>query len=432
MTPAVLSELERRYRVPGWRTICWLIIVVIAAFIGWVAVAQVDEVAVATGEVVPRGQVKLIQHLEGGIVREIMVADGDQVKAGDPLVRLELARADSNAEELRIRIEGLQLVRTRLQAEAEGRNAVDFDPELARRHPAIVATEHDTFTAHLARQGARMAALESELRQRELDLSELQARQRALSNDLALAREKLAISTLLIEKSLTPKLEHIQLQRDVQELQGQLATIQPALPRAEAAIAAARDRLREEELNARSAALVDLSNVEREVSRLTELRSQADEQVGRTTIRAPIDGVVKNLSTNTIGGVVGAGDAIMEIVPTDEALVIQAQLKPSDRGYVREGQPALVKITAYDFIQYGGLPGKVLQIAADSNRDADGNAYFKLLVETDRGYLEAGTEKLVITPGMEATVDIQTGTRSVLAFLLKPFLRLRLEAFRER
>ena len=432
MPPAVLSELEKRYRIPGWRTVAWLVVAIIAAFLGWVAVAQVDEVAVAAGEVVPQGQVKVIQHLEGGIVREIMVADGDAVKSGDPLVRLELSRADSNAEELRIRIEGLQLVRTRLMAEAKGRETVNFDPDLAARHPDILRTERDSFQANQARQRARIAALESELRQRQLDLNELQARQRALGNDLALARDKLALSDRLIEKNLTPKLEHIQLQRDVQELQGQLATIQPALPRAEAAIAAARDRLREEELNAQSAALVDLSTVEREISRLNELRSQADEQVDRTTIRAPIDGVVKNLRFNTIGGVVGAADPIMEIVPTDDALVIQAQLKPSDRGYVREGQPALVKITAFDFIQYGGLTGKVLQIAADSNRDADGNAYFKLLVETERGYLEAGTERLSITPGMEATVDIQTGTRSVLAFLLKPFLRLRLEAFRER
>lgn len=431
MQPA-LAELERRYRIPGWRTVAWLVMATLIALCAWIAVAQVDEVAVAIGEVVPQGKVKTVQHLEGGIVREILVAEGDAVEADAALVRLELSRSEGNADELRIRIGGLQLVRTRLRAEAEGAASVDFPADLAERYPDIVATELDTFQAHQQRQRARVAALEAELRQRQLDLTELRARQRALRNDLALARDKLEISTKLIEKNLTPKLEHIQLQRDVQELQGALGTIRPALPRAEAAIAAAEDRLREESLNARSATLADLSTVEREIARLDELLSKADEQALRTTIRSPIAGVVKNLRTNTIGGVVAPGEVIMEIVPTDDALVIQAQLRPADRGYVREGQPALVKITAYDFIQYGGLEGQVQQIAADSNRDQSGNAYFQVIVETDRGFLEAGTEKLPISAGMEATVDIQTGTRSVLAFLLKPFLRLRLEAFRER
>jgi adhesin transport system membrane fusion protein len=429
---APLEELERRYRVPGWRAVAWLAILTLCGFVAWVAVARVDEVAVATGEVVPQGHVKLIQHLEGGIVRELLVRDGAAVAAGDPLVQLELAPSEANADELRVRIEGLQLVRARLKSEIDGAGEVRFPAELADRHPDIVGVERQSFVARRSQLESRIAALESELRQRQLDLSELQARQRALGNDLALARDKLTLSERLIEKSLTPKMEHIQLQREVEELEGALATIRPALPRAEAAIAAARDRRREAELEARSTALQDLSNVEREISRLAELRAQADAKVLRTTIRSPIAGVVKNLRYNTIGGVIGAGDVIMEIVPSDDALVIQAQLLPADRGYVRTGQPALVKITAYDFIQYGGLSGQVQRIAADSSRSPDGAAYFEVIVETERGWLAAGEERLPITAGMEATVDIRTGTRSMLAFLLKPFLRLQQEAFRER
>lgn len=218
----------------------------------------------------------------------------------------------------------------------------------------------------------------------------------------------------------------------VEKLQGELNTIAQSIPRAEAGIAEARERMNELTLGRQSEAYEELGRVEIEIARTRELLERADDQVSRTVIRSPIDGVVKNLNYNTVGGVIRPGEPIMDIVPIDERLVIEARLHPIDRGYVQEGQQARVKISTYDFIRYGGLNGEVVAIAPDSTVDGDGNPFFRVVVETDRAYLGDEPGQFPITPGMQATVDIHTGERSVLNYLLRPVLKLRHEAFRER
>lgn len=426
-----IAQLERKSRARGWRLFSLLIILLLSGFAAWAATARLDEVAVAPGEVKPQGNVKTIQHLEGGIVDDILVREGDIVTEGQPLLKIGLAPSQANRDELFYRIDGLQLTIARLRA-LSNNSELAFPEDAAERHPELVATEREAYESRLRQYRSQQSVLRSQLRQRQAELAELNSKRRALDGNLAVQREKLKISAGLLEKQLTPKIEHLQLESEVTDLEGKLDTTIKAIPRVNASIAEARERLNEEELRFRSEASEELAKTEQEIGRLRELLSEATDQQLRATIRSPIAGVVKNNKANTLGGVIRPGEPIMEIVPLDETLVIEARLSPIDRGYVEVGQKAQVKITAYDFFQYGSLDGRVIQIGADANRLPDGEPYFEVVVQTSSSYTDKSGAVLPITPGMQAAVDIHTGERSVMTYLLKPFLRLKQEGFRER
>jgi adhesin transport system membrane fusion protein len=433
-----LDDLVVRYPLPPWRHAAWLAAGLIVAAIAWAAAARVEEVAVAPGEVVPQGKVKVIQHLEGGIVEAIFVAEGDRVAAGTPLLRLNLATAGVNRAELQARLDRETMRRARLKAETAAQPAQSpavlvLPDDAAGRQPAIAAAEQKAFEARRRELASATAVLQEQLRQRALAVDELEAKRRATAANLALARERLKLSDSLLAEGLTARLEHLKLQAEVAALDGELAQLQPALPRARAAVTEIEQRLRETEARFRRDANEQLTDSEEQIARLGELLAQATDQGARAEIRSPIDGVVKKLRYNTLGGVVASGDPIMEIVPTEERLVVAARLNPADRGYVHAGQAATVKVTTYDFVRYGGLAGRVVHVAPDSSADAkSGAAYFEVVVETGDAELAGPAGPLPITPGMQATVDITTGDRSVLSYLVQPVLKLRHEAFRER
>lgn len=430
-----LDQLLRRHPLPPWRRAAWLIGLAIVAFVAWAAVARVEEVAVAPGEVVPQGKVKVIQHLEGGIIEAILVAEGDRVAAGTPLVRLNLATAGVNRAELQARLDRELMRRARLLADSAAvpPATLALPAEAARRQPAIAQAEQKVHETRRRELQAAVAVLQEQLRQRALAVEELEAKRRTTTANLALSRERLQLSESLLSERLTARLDHLKLQAEVEALEGELAQLSPAIPRARAAVAEVEQRLKEADVRFRRDANDQLGEAEEQIARLTELLAEASEQGARSEIRSPIDGVVKKLRYNTIGGVVASGDPIMEIVPTEERLVVAARLSPVDRGYVHAGQPATVKVTTYDFVRYGGLAGEVVAVAPDSSTDAKtGAAYFEVIVRTDHGHLDTAGRRLPITPGMQAMVDITTGERTVLTYLVQPVLKLRHEAFRER
>ena len=429
-----LDALIARHPLPTWRREAWVVAALVAAAVFWSFVARVDEVVVAPGEVVPAGKVKVIQHLEGGIVEQIYVAEGDIVHAGDPLVRLDLATAGVNRNELLARLDREVLRRARLLAElAPAPVALTLPKDAAARHPEMAQAEQKAFEARHRELAATVAALQEQVRQRELAVQELEAKRRVTGVNLGLAQERLQLSQSLLSEGLMAKMEHLKLQSEVESLQGELAGLGPALPRARAAVAEAEGRLREADGRFRREANDNLSDAEEQTARLTELLATATDQGARAEIKSPITGVVKRLRYNTIGGVVSPGDPIMEIVPTQDKLVIAAHLAPADRGYVHRGQGALVKVTTYDYIRYGGLEGRVIHVAPDSSTDAKNSAtYFEVIVETEQAALGTADRPLPISAGMQAVVDIHTGNRSVANYLLTPVLKLRHEAFRER
>ena len=492
-----LDALTMSHPLPTWRIAAWPIVMLIVAFLAWANFAHLEEVAVATGEVVPQGKVRVIQHLEGGIVERIYVREGDMIREGSPVIQLNLATGGVNRNELLVRLDAQNLIKARLEAQAK-EIPLTFPEDIAPRHPAMVEAQRKTYDAALRelesslkvfeqqklQKGLEVKELESkrgnlqtrrneitssagalrqQVRQKELEVQELESKRRSTATNLNLARERFKMSQSLVSQGLVPKMEHLKLEAEVQSLEGDLNNLDSSIPRARAAVGEAEGKLKidlesvdgdlrnleasipralaavneieqktqGEKSKFRRTAEEALGETEQAIARIGTLLAEATEQKGRSEIKSPIDGVVKNLRYNTIGGVVRPGDPIMEIVPTAESLVIDARLNPTDRGYVEEGQKAVVKISTYDFVRYGGLDGQVILVAPDSSTDKSGNIYFQVIVKTDKIYLGDAEGKLPITPGMQATVDIRTGQKSVIDYLVKPVLKLRHEAFRD-
>ena len=426
-----LENLLDSHPLPSWRPVAWPVMIMLASGIIWANFSELDEVAVASGEVVPKGKVKLIQHLEGGIIQEIHIAEGDTVKVGQTLIRLNLATSGVNREELLVRLDSQMLVQARLQAETQG-GGLKFPDEAGARRPRQVVAQRQSYKARKRELNSIISVQKNQVRQRELEVLEFESKRRSIDRNLSLAHERLKMSAELLADGLTPKIEHLQLKAEVEILEGETNTLGPSIRRARAAVAEARGRVREESIRFRREAQDELVKTEQAIGRITELLIEATEQGGRAEIKSPIDGVVKNMRYNTIGGVVSPGEVIMEIVPTGDTLVIDAKVNPTDRAYITKGQRTVVKISAYDYSRYGGLDGIVSMVAPDSSTDESGNPYFRVLVETDKTYLGDMEGDLPIMPGMQATIDIHTGKRTVIDFLIKPVLKLRHEAFRER
>jgi adhesin transport system membrane fusion protein len=426
-----LDSLLADNPLPSWRALAWPAMIIIAVAVGWSAVAELDEVAVSTGEVVPLGRIKVVQHLEGGIIKEIYVREGDTVKENQPLMLLDLASTGANREELRARLDGLLLIAARVEAEANGKTP-DFPADIAGRQPAVLAAQRQTFEARKRELDSTLNVMREQVRQRELEIRELDSKRKASSRNLELAKQRLKMSASLLGSGLTARVEHLKLEAEVESLEGEVQTLTSSLPRAQAALSESQQRQRELEVKFRREAQDEFGKTEVEISRVRELLSKATEQSVRTEVRSPNDGIVKNMKFNTLGGVIRPGDPIMEIVPTGDNLVVESKLNPTDRGYVESGQRALIKISTYDYARYGGLEGEVILVAPDSTTDQQGNVYFRVVVHPDKTYLGRRPGELPITPGMQATVDIHTGTKSVMEYMVKPVLKLRHEAFRER
>lgn len=432
MSGTRLDTLLDNHPMPSWRRLAWPVMIMLALTLIWANFSKLEEVTVTEGEVIPLGDVKTIQHLEGGIVKEIHVTDGNVVSEGAPLVLLDLATSGVNREELQVRLDGQNLLKARLEAEALGKNIIDFPEEAAKRRPEQVIAQRQNFEARRRQLASVISVLAQAVKQRRQEVKELQAQLSSVNKNLQLAEKRFEMSKNLLKDGLTPEMEHLQLEAEVESLLGEAQSLVPSIPRSKSAVNEAEGRVNDERNRFRSAARDELVKTEQAIGRIQELLASADEQGLRAMIRSPINGVIQNMKYNTIGGVVRPGEPIMEIVPTGASLVIDAKLNPSDRAFVAVGQPVVVKLSTYDFARFGGLDGKVTMVAPDTSIDETGEPYFRIFVTTDKTYLGDDPALYQITPGMQATVDIHTGEKSVMEFLVKPVLKLKNEAFRER
>jgi len=428
---ARLDALLTHHPLPSWRMFAWPVMVMLTAAFIWAYFAELDEVAVADGEVVPQGNIKVIQHLEGGIVADLYVEEGDTVRVDQSLLLLDLASGGTNKEELQVRLDSDLLVQARLQAEASGK-APNFPADLVKRRPTLVASQRQAYEARRRELASTLRVMQEQVKQKELETKELEAKRKAVIRNYNLARERLKISQSLLSEGLTARIEHLELEAEVESLDGEMKSLEPSIPKAKAAVEEARQRLQEGEIRFRREAQDELGKTGQSIARIQELLTKATEQGLRADIKSPIAGVVKNLKYNTIGGVIRPGEPILEIVPTGANLVIEAKLNPTERGFIHEGQDAVVKVSSYDYARYGGLDGEVIRVGADSSTDEEGTPYFRVVVRTDKNYLGESEGQLPITPGMQATVDIHTGKKSVMDYLIRPVLKMKHEAFRER
>lgn len=427
-----LDAIVERHPVPGWRLVAWAVMALLAAGLIWASQAELDVVTTAEGGVVPQGQLRVIQHLEGGIVEQIFVARDQAVAAGQPLLRLNLGAGGLSGQEMLIRRDALILKQARLEAEASGAPLV-LPEEAAARQPDLAEAERAAYTSRAQALDETLGVLANQASQRRSEIAEFEAQLASVRENLRLAGAELERSRPLVARNLITRADFTALERDVESLDGQRRILTASLARARAALAEARDRQEQAVSEARSKANEELSGVRADIARVGEQMTRASDQERRTEIVSPIDGIVKNMRVFTIGGVVRPGEPIMEVVPTDDRLVVEARVSPVDIAYVEIGQRAVVKLIAFDFMRYGGLDGTVTGIAADADQDQQTGAhYFRVIVETDRADFEVEGATRGIIPGMQATADIHIGTKSVLDYMIQPVLKLRHEAFRER
>ncbi|MDF1750874.1 MAG: HlyD family type I secretion periplasmic adaptor subunit [Alphaproteobacteria bacterium] len=428
-----LDALRASVKTGSSRFAIWGPCVLLAIFFAWASLAELDEVSVAIGEVIPGQHTQFVQHLEGGVIESILVQEGDHVTAGQALMQLNLAGVGINRQELKVRLDGLYLAKARLTSEAQGGDSPpDFPADIKESRPEMVEAELRSFEARRRDLKSSLSVLDERSQQRRLEIAELEAHTNSVRRDLALVQQRLQMSAELLKEGLTPKMEHVQIEGEVEKLKGELSVLQQSVPRAQSALSeidAERTRVTEQY---RRQALEELVSIETRIAELNETLATATDQALRAEIKSPIDGIIKDLRTNTIGGVIRPGEPIAEIVPISNDLEIQAKLDPKDRGFVTAGQRAVVKITTYDYARYGGLEGVVERVSASTSIGPQGQTYYEVVVRTDKTYLGTQEGDFPITPGMEATVDIHTGTRTVLDYMVKPVLKLQHEAFRER
>lgn len=428
-----LNDMIKAKKKSAWLYPSRFIVLLLIGLGYWSQVTVIDEVATASGKVVPQGKVKTVQHLEGGIIKELNVYEGQHVNAGDPLMSLTLGVGKLNRKELQTELDGYRLMEARLVAETKGGKSIKFPSESSKRRPQIASREKTTFDARKSELAGQLSVIRKQIKQKELAIESLRTKRSAASNKLDFSEENQGLAEDAMNRGMGMRSEYLRLSGDVENLLGEIRTIDAEIPAAHADIEEARARLKEATLIYKSKSSEQLSKVSRQISRIEKVLNEANEQQGRTVIRAPIEGTIKNLKYTNIDAVVRPGEAIMELVPARDSLVVEAQLSPTDRGYVQLGLPAKIKVSAYDFVRYGALPGRVIQIAPDTDKTDDGVPYYRVIISTDRTYLGDGTKtRLPITTGMQTQVDIVTGRRSVLEFFLRPLLRLKDEAFRER
>jgi len=407
------------------------VIIVWAGLIIWASFATLDEVTRGDGKVIPSSDIQKISSLEGGIVDEYFVREGDEVKAGDLLVRLRDVAAASDLGANEARYLGLLATVTRLQAEAEGKMP-EFPEEVINGAPQSVTEEMNAYRANKDKIQGQILVIEQQRSQRREELNELQVRASDLRGQLNLAKEEKAMVEPLVAKGSAPRMELLQLDRQIKERQTELNGVLTAIPRAKAAISEAEARIEDIKSSARAQAQTELSAKLVEMNSIKETLAGLQDRKQRTEIVSPVNGYVKELKVYTVGGVVQPGQDFIEIVPKDDQLLVEARIRPKDIAFIYPDQPAVVKITAYDFSIYGGLDGNVVAISPDAITDEEGNSFYLVRVQTQENSLKRKGEVLPIIPGMVASVDILTGEKTVLEYLLKPFIKTLDNAMNER
>lgn len=398
-----------------------LIGVLIGLFVLWAVFTRVDEVASATGQVIPSGYVQSVQHLEGGIVKDILVRDGDMVEAGQALIRLDDTSAGADLGQMQARKASLEAQATRLRRFTGSNSSGALDDE----EKAILASMED------ARERQR-SVLNDQIAQKEKELKGLTASRMALEKNVALMQKENRIRQNLASKGYGSQLSALTSERELNQLQGQLGEATNQENAAKDAIQEAQNRLESLNADLKQEAMKNLGQVEAELAELEQTMEKYEHTANRTVITAPVRGVVKGLSVHTIGAVIEQGKVLMEIVPIEEELMVEALVQPSDIGHLKPGQKVSVKLSAYDYSRYGSVPGVLENVSATTFQNQEGQSFYKARIKLDRAYAGKEAGRNPILPGMTLQADIITGDKSVMQYLLKPIHTAVESAFHER
>ncbi|WP_133405500.1 HlyD family type I secretion periplasmic adaptor subunit [Parashewanella tropica] len=432
------------------RLIIWSLAAMMFCFLVWSYFSELDQVTTGVGKVIPSSQVQIIQSLDGGILQEMHVREGMLVTKGQALARIDDTRFRSDFAQQEQEELGLKANLIRLQAELDSLQVSNLDTDwrkqvnimlkpmvftedLTQKEPELVARQQEEYTGRLKNLKNQVEILARQIQQRQQEMQELSSKIKTLSTSYQLLTRELELTKPLAEKGIVPEVELLKLERGVNDMQGELAGLRILRPKIKAALDEAILKRREAVFVFAAENRSKINEWQTKLSRITEAQVGAKDKVSKAVITSPVNGTIKTVHINTLGGVVQPGVDIIEIVPSEDQLLIEAKVSPKDIAFIHPGLPAVVKVTAYDFARYGGLNGTVEHISADTTQDEEGNSFYVIRVRTkDSNLTKQDGTLMPIIPGMLTSVDVITGQRSILEYILNPILRARDSALRER
>jgi len=407
----------------------WL--VTIFLFIGWAYFASIDEITRGSGKAIPYGQNQVIQNLEGGIVESILIHEGQVVKKGDVILKINNAKSQSTSQTNMMKYDELIAKQLRLHAEANGlkfKSLKTDDKELKKQ---IILAKR-LYLSNKIEMIAKDNSIVQQIDQKKQALVEAKAKIHSLKKSLEYVTEEISMTAPMVEEGVKSKVDFLKLKREANGIVNDIEAASLSLPRLQSAIEEYKNKRIESKQEFINKAKKELNEVSAEISRLKTQQIAFSDQVKRTMVRSPVDGIVQKLFVNTVGGVIKPGADLVEIVPTDTKLYLEIKIKPKDIAFIHPGAEAKVKISAYDYAIHGGLTGHVTNISPDTITDKKGKTFYLIYIETDKNYLGTEAHPLKIIPGMTANVDIVTGRKTVLQYILKPILKSKSYVFSER
>ena len=415
---AAVVQRSPRYLV----TILVIMALAITSGVIWMSIAEIDIVVRGSGKVIPSSQLQVIQSLEGGVVSEILVREGDIVDTNQPLIKISDIAFASSYEENRVHYLELRARIARLTAEA---NDLPFkeDPVVAKQMPELMKSETSLYESNKQQLEETQQILQEQLSQNENEVLEAEGRQKHLRRTLRLIREEIKLKKPLLKRKLVSEIEFLQVQQREVETEGELDAIKLSIPRLESAIEEAKRKIAQSNLDFRNKAKKELNEASAEASRIEETQSALEDKVRRTMLRSPVKGTVTRLHVNTVGGVIPAGNPILEIVPFEDALLVEIKIKPADIADLTVGQEARLKFSAYDFAIHGSLGGKVNFISADTITTEEGESFFVVRIKPEKAYMGPQESPLPIGVGMTVEADILTDKKTILQYIMKPIRR---------
>ena len=424
---ALIDDAPRIVRLTIWGVIAFFVFL-----LTWAHFAVIDEVTKGDGKAIPSSRIQKIQNLEGGIVAQIYVKEGQIVETGAPLIRLDDTRFASNVGETEVDRVAMELRVERLSAEVENR-PLKITEEARKSVPSQAANEESLYMSRRQQLADEIGGLQQQLVQRQQELREFSSKAEQYRSSLNLLRQEISMSEPLVARGAISPVEVLRLRRSEVETRGMLDGTTLAVPRAQAAIGEVQRKIDETRGKFRSEALTQLNEARTDLANTQATAKGLEDRVSRTMVTSPVRGIVKQVLVNTVGGVIQPGSDMVEIVPLDDSLLVEARIRPQDIAFLHPGQKAMIKFTAYDYTIYGGLEGTLEQIGADTVQDEEKkNTFYVIKLRTNKSHLGTDEKPLLIIPGMVASVDIITGKKSVLSYLLKPIIKSRAEALHER
>ena len=424
MTRAIIQRYWQQLRQIDYtpsRIFLWLFTALISCFFIWAINSPLDIVSRTIGEVIPATQIKTVQHLEGGIIRDILVHEGEQVKQGQILVNLESTGNTADVNEISIRLQAARIKAIRLKAEVSGKSDVHYSNEFGESASDVITQSIDLFNTRRDRLKNEMDVQEQLISQYRYQLQEISARLDANKKTQILLNEKIGISEGLLKLNINNRMNHIALLKESSELNGQIQEAQATEKRVAAAIKEAENKLKLVKNSFIEKAREELRDMENTIEVLRSKLQKDEDNLRRTVLKAPVDGTIKSLFVTTLGGIVAPGGAILDIVPSDDRLIIEAKLSIQDIGYVHIGQKATIRLTSADASRFGHIEGEVINISPDTMTTKDGNAFYKIKISAAQSFFKRKNNRYDLFSGMLVQCNIITGQRSVMDYLIEPF-----------